>query len=90
MDRREQVKKIIGEKKNKTCVILSSTNDGSYFCGIGANYQRFPDVVSAYQAIPSILERVDGVFFRGRMIENVRQWKRLDTAFMGRDNDINN
>lgn len=65
---------------NKTAHIPVFWEGGKVSVGIGVTYQQFENEQAFFNAIPDLLEKVDGVFYKGKMIENLQDYRRLRKA----------
>lgn len=82
MDRKNILKQAISGSHigNKTAFIPTLWNDGTVSIGAGLTYQSFENEKAFFNAIPDLLQNVDGVFYKGKMIENLHDYRRMRKA----------
>lgn len=82
MNRKNILKQAISGSRigNKTAHIPVFWEGGKVSVGAGATYQQFENEQAFFNAIPELLEKVDGVFYRGKMIENLQDYRRFRKA----------
>ncbi|WP_312752149.1 hypothetical protein [Epilithonimonas hominis] len=82
MDRKKIIKQAMSGSRigNKTAHIPVFWEGGKVSVGIGVTYQQFENEQAFFNAIPDLLEKVDGVFYKGKMIENLQDYRRLRKA----------
>ena len=82
MDRKKIIKQAISGSRigNKTAHIPVFWEGGKVSVGAGLTYQQFENEQAFFNAIPELLENVDGVFYKGKMIENLNDYRRMRKA----------
>ena len=82
MNRKKIIKQAMSGSRigNKTAHIPVFWEGGKVSVGIGVTYQRFENEQAFFNAIPDLLENVDGVFYKGKMIENLQDYRRIRKA----------
>ena len=82
MNRKNIIKQVISGSRigSKTAHIPVFWEGGKVSVGAGVTYQQFENEQAFFNAIPELLEKVDGVFYRGKMIENLNDYRRMRKA----------
>ena len=82
MNRKKIIKQAMSGSRigNKTAHIPVFWEGGKVSVGIGVTYQQFENEQAFFNAIPELLENVDGVFYKGKMIENLQDYRRIRKA----------
>lgn len=89
MNRKNILKQSISGSRigNKTAHIPVFWEGGKISVGAGITYQQFENEQAFFNAIPELLENVDGVFYKGKMIENLQDYRRLRKALKVADTE---
>ena len=82
MDRKKIIRQAMSGSRigNKTAHIPVFWENGKVSVGVGLTYQSFENEKAFFNAIPDLLQKVDGVFYKGKMIENLNDYRRLRKA----------
>lgn len=82
MNRKKIIKQAISGSRigNKTAHIPVYWTNGKVSVGIGVTFRQFENEQAFFNAIPDLLKNVDGVFYKGKMIENLNDYRRLRKA----------
>lgn len=82
MNRKNILKQAISGSRigNKTAHIPVFWEGGKVSVGAGITYQQFENEQAFFNAIPDLLQKVDGVFYKGKMIENLNDYRRMRKA----------
>lgn len=82
MDRKKIIRQAMSGSRigNKTAHIPVFWEGGKVSVGVGVTFQQFENEQAFFNAIPDLLQKVDGVFYKGKMIENLQDYRRLRKA----------
>ena len=84
MDRQAEIKKLLQkaeQTQQKDVFLPSYWTDGTISVGTGERCRKYENEPEFFNDIPNLLEEIDAVFFRGKMVENVKQWEKIKKSY---------